>query len=76
MKVPTFEEIKEALEIPFKDGGAMTLQYAREKGLKWYFTGEPCSRGHVAQRLTANSKCRKCSELDSASRYRQGGKYD
>ena len=76
MTVPTFEEIRKALEIPFKDGGAATLRYAQEKGLKWYFTGEPCSRGHIAQRLTANSKCRRCSELDLAALRKKGGKYD
>lgn len=76
MTVPTFEEIKKALEIPFKDGGAATLRYAQEKGLKFYFTGEPCKRGHIAQRFTNNSRCRECANLDLIAYRKKGGKYD
>ena len=35
-------------------------------GLKVYFTGKPCSRGHIAPRKIAGSTCRECHRLDSA----------
>lgn len=38
---------------------------AVEKGLKFYFTGEPCKRGHVAKRYTAKSYCLECSRLSA-----------
>jgi len=37
--------------------------YAKEHGLTRYFTGIPCKRGHVAERLVANQTCTKC-QLD------------
>lgn len=33
-------------------------------GKKWYFTGEPCIYGHIADRLVSNGKCRECNRLD------------
>lgn len=33
-------------------------------GLKWYFTGKPCNRGHIAERQCANRRCRTCSLSD------------
>ena len=30
---------------------------AKEKGLKYYYTGEPCRHGNVDLRYTPNSKC-------------------
>ena len=38
-----------------------TLQEARQKGLKHYFTGKPCSHGHLDQRLTSGRACCSCS---------------
>ena len=37
-----------------------TLEEARAEGLSRYFTGEPCLRGHVAERITANQTCSAC----------------
>lgn len=34
---------------------------ARAAGLKRYFTGRPCKRGHFAYRFMANSQCSKCA---------------
>lgn len=34
-------------------------------GLKWYFTGDPCKNGHVAERQCSNRKCRICSKQKS-----------
>ena len=33
---------------------------ARERGLKRYFTAEPCKRGHVAERMASNKCCITC----------------
>ena len=34
---------------------------AKARGLKTYFTGKPCPRGHVAPRQTSNGICRECA---------------
>jgi hypothetical protein len=33
---------------------------ARAAGEKWYFTGKPCKRGHIALRQMANKGCKEC----------------
>lgn len=33
---------------------------AREKGLKYYFTGKPCKHGHMSQRRTSTGRCIEC----------------
>ena len=33
---------------------------ASRKGLKRYFTGKPCVRGHLVERFTSNSNCLEC----------------
>jgi len=33
---------------------------ALELGLKRYFTGKPCKRGHVAERITSSKECMGC----------------
>jgi HKD family nuclease len=45
---------------------------AKARGDKWYFTGEPCIYGHVADRLVRNGKCRECNRLDSERSNRLG----
>lgn len=35
---------------------------AREDGLKRYFTGYPCYRGHLAERLVSNKMCKICAK--------------
>lgn len=44
---------------------------ARALGLKRYFTGEPCKRGHIAERNTKKATCLACkaeaSRLDTAA---------
>lgn len=45
----------------------VTRKEARDEGLKCYFTGEPCDKGHVAERLTMSSACLECvSERNEA----------
>lgn len=43
---------------------------ARALGLKRYFTGKPCSRGHYRERTTSTGNCLECSR----GRYRPVGK--
>ena len=38
----------------------VTRDEARVRGLKRYFTGEPCKHGHVAERWVANGGCTVC----------------
>ncbi|SAL03207.1 hypothetical protein AWB77_06736 [Caballeronia fortuita] len=39
------------------------------RGLKRYFTGKPCKRGHVSERNVAALTCIQCSNEKSAARY-------
>ncbi len=34
---------------------------ARARGLKRYSTGEPCKRGHVAERYVSSNECVECN---------------
>lgn len=40
----------------------MSRKMARDAGLKGYFTGAPCGRGHLADRATANGDCTECRD--------------
>ena len=33
---------------------------AKKRGLKRYFSGEPCAAGHIAERFTSNCLCVEC----------------
>lgn len=35
---------------------------AREQGLPFYFTGKPCSKGHISERHTLGGNCRVCQK--------------
>lgn len=39
----------------------MTRRAAAEAGLKRYYTGKPCSKGHNSQRFTSTGACVKCA---------------
>ena len=41
----------------------ISRQNAIKSGLKRYFTGKPCKRGHVAERQTNDWSCCKCNLL-------------
>lgn len=46
-------------------------QEARMAGLKRYFTGKPCKRGHICERASVNGSCMMClSEKSKASYYK------
>lgn len=40
---------------------------ARAAGLPKYFTGNPCVRGHIAERRTSNQRCTECESLATAA---------
>ena len=42
----------------------ITRQEAMQRGLKNYFTGKPCKKGHVAKRYTSASKCVECAAYE------------
>lgn len=42
----------------------ITRKEAIEKGLKRFFTGKPCYRGHVSERLVSNRTCLQCHAED------------
>jgi hypothetical protein len=38
----------------------ISREVAKAQGLKRYFTGHPCSRGHAAERFVADGWCVQC----------------
>lgn len=40
----------------------VSIEQAKACGLRWYFTGAPCKRGHIAKRSLSNRWCRKCND--------------
>lgn len=48
----------------------ISLAEARERGIKYYFTGKACKHGHVAERFVPNGTCTECIRLNDA-KYRQ-----
>lgn len=51
----------------------ISRQEAISLGLKWYFTGESCPRGHVAKRTVSNRECRHCVNEKANARRAAGG---
>lgn len=41
-------------------GPFLPLEQAREQGLTRYFTGKPCSKGHISERQTSDRSCIQC----------------
>jgi hypothetical protein len=37
-----------------------TRQEAQRQGVTYYFTGEPCKRGHICERFTSSRACKEC----------------
>jgi len=49
----------------------ISRERARKLGLVKYFTGKPCSRGHIVERYTGCSTCLECNKLKRANRNRR-----
>jgi 5-methylcytosine-specific restriction endonuclease McrA len=45
-----------------------TRKEARKAGLKHYFTGMPCIKGHVAKRFATSAGCEECAAVHTAAR--------
>lgn len=43
---------------------------AKQKGMKRYFTGNPCRKGHVSERLVSTRLCRECDTIFSRQWHR------
>ena len=41
----------------------ITIQQAKEQGLSRFYTGQPCSRGHLAERLVSTGCCVECTKI-------------
>jgi 5-methylcytosine-specific restriction endonuclease McrA len=57
----------------FSDNRIIFADEAREKGLKWFFTGKPCKRGHFCERSVQNYICRECCNYKKTERRRAKG---
>jgi 5-methylcytosine-specific restriction endonuclease McrA len=49
----------------------ITRAEARAQGLKTYFDGRSCPKGHIAERIVANYSCAECGRLRSLSYQRK-----
>lgn len=48
----------------------ITKQEAKAQGLKLYFTGKPCPKGHIEPRLVGSGGCRECGRIIARERMR------
>lgn len=53
----------------------ITRAEAKALGLKRYFTGKPCKRGHVAERYSNDQSCVSCKAEDRAANKEQNAAY-
>lgn len=49
----------------------ITRKQALEQAFRYYFTGKPCKRGHVALRFVRGSTCTQCDKERCETRYRE-----
>jgi hypothetical protein len=47
----------------------ITRQEAIEQGLKNYYTGTPCPKGHLAERLISTKRCKTCAKIEARAYY-------
>lgn len=52
------------------DGPIVTRAEAVKAGLRRYFTGMPCKKGHLAQRIVRNRECEVCSRKRIANYFK------
>ncbi|WGH28511.1 hypothetical protein 13VV501A_gene0014 [Vibrio phage 13VV501A] len=53
------------------EGIPTSAKDAKAAGHKYYFTGKPCTHGHITLRIARNQSCTECEEL---RKYRDGAK--
>jgi 5-methylcytosine-specific restriction endonuclease McrA len=49
----------------------VTCDEAKARGLSRYFTGKPCTRGHIAQRQVSSGSCVECHKITVRRHYEQ-----
>lgn len=50
----------------------ITRKFAKQSGIKRYFTGMPCKYGHIAERFCASGRCSECDRIiQSSKEYRE-----
>jgi len=54
----------------------ITRQEAKQQGLRHYFTGKECKRGHVCKRYTQSTLCVECQAEHAKNRYHVVQKHD
>lgn len=71
------DEVPEILRaMNSRDTDIISRKEASELGLKKYFTGKPCLRGHVSQRYMRDRRCTECvRQLNSSNRIKEALKY-
>lgn len=50
----------------------ISRQQAIDNGLKEYFTGKQCSKGHFSERLVSTRQCKECKRVDKIARSKSG----
>lgn len=61
------ENRRDALQALFPDRRIVTRQEAIGLGIRTYFTGEPCIRGHISDRYSDNCNCCQCHLILASS---------
>lgn len=56
-------------------GSIVTRAQAKTLGLKRYFTGAPCPKGHVSERTTSSGACTECSRIQCRAAYLRNPEY-
>jgi hypothetical protein len=56
------DSVKHSIITGFKDNGVMSLSEAKEKKLRYYYSGKPCKHGHLTIRYIS-SGCIECLRI-------------
>lgn len=53
------------------DSKIVTRKFAIDNGLKRYFNGKPCMRGHVSERFVTSALCVECNNLHNKKKWEE-----
>jgi DNA-binding CsgD family transcriptional regulator len=67
------KQIKFIGPIPLIYGPFLSIEQAKEKGLTQYFTGKPCSKGHISRR-SVHGGCMHCARESAMNKYAEENK--
>jgi hypothetical protein len=51
----------------------ITRQEAKQRSISKYFTGQPCKRGHIAERFSSSALCVDCASIHNRKAYKRRG---